>query len=681
MSAGCGDSPVAPQPLGYFHGEVEGLTSVRLVDDAAILQGADLAGIGVAEVFWADIPAQADEEGSTLEETKAWARTVVARAQALCARAKRQGAAGIVPPDFHLAAEVLEEVVETVQVMENLCVIAEKAGLFEFKLGDVLADYLGDVQIVAEFPDYRADIVGRFRKAMEDIYEHHVRRNSAVRLHIVAHSEGTVVSLLGLLEAMSGQRPATAADDGKPRAIPPWLKHVRGYMTIGSPIDKHLLLWPRMWEKFDPSFANHQLEAGQIRWRNYYDFGDPVGFKLDTARHWLDLKGEKSFQFCGCPKCQHDIGFARYLFPGKAHNDYWDDAEVFEHFISAVVKRDAKPVAPPASKPNIAWLSPMFPYALSFLILIAGVFVLYKAVTQFTHPEHDPLEEIFIIQNLGLRPEVAISGWALFQHTLAIALLIAGTTAFARLPRLAVGRLWKLAGFAAFLGGCNAYIYLVADSSRQEIGAAFDFAWARSFGPTYGLLALAFVVGLGALLLARSGKHRGEERRQWLLRRGMRPLLLSGALAIALIVGSQLFPGLFGRTVRLDGAEVAVLRPEQVAVIRDARFSRAQLNQLLASDAEREQRLAKLEQAESLLGSSPPVWPVALATAGFLYLWWLGALIFDLSFVWQRYVRGSVTNRRLRDWAFPEHKKAKLARGNVEACRNPERVQTAATGL
>jgi hypothetical protein len=46
----------------------------------------------------------------------------------------------------------------------------------------------------------------------------------------------------------------------------------------------------------------------------------------------------------------------------------------------------------------------------------------------------------------------------------------------------------------------------------------------------------------------------------------------------------------------------------------------------------------------------PPIWPVFLGGAAFLYLWWLAALIFDLAFVWQRYVRNSIANDRLKEW-------------------------------
>lgn len=37
-----------------------------------------------------------------------------------------------------------------------------------------------------------------------------------------------------------------------------------------------------------------------------------------------------------------------------------------------------------------------------------------------------------------------------------------------------------------------------------------------------------------------------------------------------------------------------------------------------------------------------PLWPLFLAGAAFLYLWWLAVLLFDLIFVWHRYVRNSV---------------------------------------
>jgi hypothetical protein len=55
---------------------------------------------------------------------------------------------------------------------------------------------------------------------------------------------------------------------------------------------------------------------------------------------------------------------------------------------------------------------------------------------------------------------------------------------------------------------------------------------------------------------------------------------------------------------------------------------------------------------DRLLGgdSAKPTWPMLLAGLAFLYLWWLGILLFDLTFVWHRYIRNSVAIDTLRQW-------------------------------
>jgi hypothetical protein len=43
-----------------------------------------------------------------------------------------------------------------------------------------------------------------------------------------------------------------------------------------------------------------------------------------------------------------------------------------------------------------------------------------------------------------------------------------------------------------------------------------------------------------------------------------------------------------------------------------------------------------------------PIWPVILASALFLYLWWLAAMCFDLLVVWNHYIRNSAVIARLK---------------------------------
>ena len=41
--------------------------------------------------------------------------------------------------------------------------------------------------------------------------------------------------------------------------------------------------------------------------------------------------------------------------------------------------------------------------------------------------------------------------------------------------------------------------------------------------------------------------------------------------------------------------------------------------------------------------------PVLIGSAAFLYLWWLSVLVFDLSFIWHRYIRNALALHRMQD--------------------------------
>src|SRR5262249_7695844 len=132
--------------------------------------------------------------------------------------------------DCPMVEQVLKEGLQTLEVLEWLCYLGGKLGLFHFDLNKVALDYLDDVQLVADFKDKSDEIVQPFSDKMVAIH----KECPEAEIYIVSHSEGTVVSLLGLLKAMCGQ------DESG------WLDHVRGWMTLGSPIDKHLTLWPEL---------------------------------------------------------------------------------------------------------------------------------------------------------------------------------------------------------------------------------------------------------------------------------------------------------------------------------------------------------------------------------------------------------------------------------------------------
>ena len=62
---------------------------------------------------------------------------------------------------------------------------------------------------------------------------------------------------------------------------------------------------------------------------------------------------------------------------------------------------------------------------------------------------------------------------------------------------------------------------------------------------------------------------------------------------------------------------------------------------------------------------------VLLASVMFLYLWWLAALIFDLSFAWHHYIRNSKVSRRVKKCFEGAHKAMQEA-----AAKGEENVKT-----
>ncbi len=480
--------------------------------------------IGFAEVYWADIPRCVAKRGYTLEEAKRWAKTIVDRL-------RLNYPDSFTPRDYRTIKRVLEEMIDTIAVLERLLFLADKAGLFSFNLKKLLDDYLGDVQLVTEFTLHRQKILDRFFVTMEGIH------NAAAdaEIQIVAHSEGTVVTFLALLEAM-------CAD---PASRPAWLSQVRGLMTIGSPIDKHLLLWPELWRPFEGLQWNPRPEE-RIRWLNYYDYGDPVGFMLDTARLWLQLHGGTGFAFGE----GDDFGYSRYYLPGKAHMDYWDDDYLFGHFLSRVVApvpSEQRYDARPGNAPGARLATYLVPYAVIAILLFGAVYLLYKSVAFCIGTETAPM--------------------AIIRNVTGISLLLAGITVSARIPRLTRKRSLYLVGPALFLGAVLTYPLLVEPGLRASMGGFFA---PLGIDPTAGVLILASAI-LTLTTLIGGAFPKG----------GMKPLLIGGGCAAGGIVAS-----------------------------------------VILGDADHR-----------------AVWPILPAAAAFLYLWWLAALLFDLTFVWQRYIR------------------------------------------
>jgi len=576
----------------------------------------ELGKLSFVEVHWADLARAVDESRFLLEETKSWSKTIVERLPKRYKEAEQ-----FTPKEFDALRLLLREMLETLRTLENLFKVTALAGLFKFDLGVVLNSYLGDVQIVTEFDDVREKILDRFRNIMENLPKD-------FDIYIVAHSEGTVVTLLSLLEAMSS-----------PEAHG-WLNQVRGLMTIGSPLDKHLLLWRELFEPNGKPLTQEWKPSSQIEWRNYYDNGDPIGFELEGLRHWLYENKWTAFNFKGTEdlneteenkaekslygRCRdhvkkkwapsiHDFGFTRYYFPGKAHNDYWGDNQVFGHFIQTVVyqkeletddanKKDKfmpkeagfgkKPSGsessnlkknnpdysnPPSTKRLALLTSYCAPYLMLMALMFIGVYVLYKAVK-------GPLagEDVSTLGQL-IKISQRESAFDILKSVFGISSLLAGMTFLARIPRLTIAWHWRLFGapICFAMGALGYFVTMQADrdflgaslyQALYTIGAGIGVRLLQNpiIGATWGMIVVALIVVLLSWLAEKLFP-------KW----GLRTLVIFGGVAMAMI---------------LIGA------------------ISAQVNK----------------------GS---LWPVLLATAFALYLWQTVILTFDLVFVWHRYIR------------------------------------------
>ncbi|HEX4612897.1 MAG TPA: alpha/beta hydrolase, partial [Urbifossiella sp.] len=589
----------APLPLGSFHTGKNGPAYPELKHPP---YPQELTEVGLAEVYWAPVPREVVKERYTLEEAKRWAKSLVERIRmraaanavdqpALAAKADGTTAVRDAPKrkddltekDFEMMAQVIGEMVEGVAILDRLLFLVGKVTSFKFQLKELLDDFLGDVQVVTDFKSARDDVLDRFDEVMSKIH----KANPTAKVYLVAHSEGTVVTFLALLRAFDGYVSGEVGAEEKYG----WVMQVKGLMTFGSPIEVHQLLWPELWEDYAAkreklaAFRQRDTDYEPIKWRNYFDRGDPIAYPLTKTAEWLEAN-EWTSVFDFKPK-DHEYGFSRYLFPGKAHIDYWEDEEVFDHFLNTVVqvkpasqvsKSDTEsqgaPQKPPENRHWIPLASRFLPYAVPFFLIVTAVYVLFMALQGY-----DTLPQC----------EKPRSFKDLVQNVTGLSLLLFGVTVAARVPRLS--RTWSgcLVGYLAFLIGAAAYPPLTTGDVHDWMGrylgqgleALFGPAWSKSYDwPACGLIALGMVLTVAGMIYSANYPALGAKA-----------LIVPGGFVIVALVASGVYKSYSG----------------------------------IVADSERN-----------------PLWVVLLAETAFLYLWWLAIVCFDLIYIWHHYVRGSL---------------------------------------
>lgn len=515
----------------------------------------DLSDMAFAEIYWADIPREI-EGAHRLEPSPQWAGSVVDRL-----RQRNDLLRSYSGSDVTTGATVVEEVAETINILNRVLIPLEKAGSFTFDLGRVLNQYLGDVQQVADYVHVRESILRRFRERIEYL----ARISEAKEIHFVAHSEGTVLTLRALLRAMNTrvkESPET----------PQWLDRVRSLTTLGSPIDKHLFLWPEMWgwlaegEEEVSSVTGEERERllverrshwycvqEKIRWRNYYDYADPVGYDLDTVREKLALWGCENFAF----KSEDDYGFRRYPLAGMAHIAYFNDPNLFRHIYDHAID----PVADITKPGDTKWgrLSPVIPFVIVVAIHVAAIVVLHHSM------EKEQMQKVLdLLTDTPENVSHMVTWLRSWQGMAACGLVLSGTTFWSRAGVIGGWRMSKTFWPMLYYFGTVDLLFWLAKAAEKP--------------PS--LLMLALHIALPSFLLVALGLIIDC----WNRSTGRSPLW---ALRWQMIIG---------------GAAVGI----------------ASLFQVKDPNA-------------SLLTA-------VLGSVTFMYVWWLGVLLYDLCYVWKRYI-------------------------------------------
>lgn len=363
--------------------------------------------IGFSEVYWQPITnGYLDKDEKLPIPIFTWARTI----------ANRLYDPGRDLTKWRLAIENLEKIL---RYLKWLAIHFKKAELFN----TITQKFLGDVQMYAESDQIRKEINKQFFRVVSRIKDfsstalanttRHIDsapefdrlrkmvtfkkpeafQEKEIEIYIVAHSEGTVVSYNSLVWAAmasegsslhSGDTEFQLAEDAitevnkaleskREPDSPPfnWLPCVKGFVTLGSPLDKHFTIWRNRFRKNLLKSNNYQ----PIPWQNYTDKNDPVGYELKelTKRDNPDSPTDAERLF---NNEKEDHLYQRYPIPGVAHIGYWSDKSIYRRIIRLMKLSED---TPPAMKN--AWWSPLVYAAdivlylsLRIILLVAGIY-------------------------------------------------------------------------------------------------------------------------------------------------------------------------------------------------------------------------------------------------------------------------------------------------------------------
>ncbi len=362
--------------------EFEGIPKAGTYDRPFIGTPSDSGeNLRFVDIFWGDISQEHFEKAG--QSVGTWSSSLITRLR----NSNRNPA---------WAVDLLQGIRRAVLPVQRLLSLRDP------KLNDFIFNrFLGDVQMYGEDPCCRGRAIRRLHDRLARVQaEHDAAEDNRVneakkarkkvskreaRYTIIAHSLGTIMTLDALMFALAD---AKLREDGKiegvsfdgygdpvedpdPRYRPParqdkpddrktepvekdelpgteWIARVDHLVTMGSPIDKFLVIWWYNYEHLkttkwmDAKLLKKRAEFGRIEHYNYCDEQDPVGHELDIAYSYSAVRTVLGCEYTGqsgktfCAPNEDEV-FVRYVVPGLAHIEYWKDQQLFDRILALTV--------------------------------------------------------------------------------------------------------------------------------------------------------------------------------------------------------------------------------------------------------------------------------------------------------------------------------------------------------
>jgi hypothetical protein len=305
----------------------------------------DGSNIRFVDMYWADI--MQSHFNDVGQPVKRWGESLIGRLERKEATSGMDESASWVLP-------VLYNLEETFSLMHT-------AAYFKvpFMSEKIFNDYLGDIQLYGEYSAVRGEAVKRFHELFEKIESHHkkihqtdddyfqaqTQKTIRPRYTIIAHSLGSLMAMEGIMYghykyhsetvSMRENLPFDGYLHPKKHYGEPlgknWIDNIDNFVTLGAPIDKFLILWWNNYQylNFDDFLVSRK---NKIRHYNYCDEQDPVAHSLDN------ISKKPAFKKLFVTK--EDIIYSRYIIPGSAHVEYWNDYELFERILAVTIDNE-----------------------------------------------------------------------------------------------------------------------------------------------------------------------------------------------------------------------------------------------------------------------------------------------------------------------------------------------------